>query len=61
MFIKNGVVKLSAVLVSALMALSAVQAETVGKPNIILIMADDMGYECVSAHGSATFQTPVLD
>ena len=31
------------------------------KPNIILIMADDMGYECVGANGSSTFKTPVLD
>jgi len=23
------------------------------KPNIILIMADDMGYECLSTYGSA--------
>jgi len=30
-------------------------------PNVILIMADDMGYECVSANGSLTYQTPRLD
>ena len=30
------------------------------RPNIVLIMADDMGYECVSAYGSA-LQTPHLD
>jgi arylsulfatase A-like enzyme len=31
------------------------------KPNIILIMADDMGYECLSTYGSTSYQTPVLD
>ncbi|MCF8379209.1 MAG: sulfatase-like hydrolase/transferase [Bacteroidales bacterium] len=31
------------------------------KPNIILIMADDMGYECLSAYGSKSYHTPVLD
>jgi arylsulfatase A len=31
------------------------------QPNIVLIMADDMGYECVGANGSSTFKTPVLD
>lgn len=30
-------------------------------PNVILIMADDMGYECLSAYGSLSYQTPVLD
>jgi len=31
------------------------------EPNIILIMADDMGYECLSANGSLSYQTPNLD
>jgi arylsulfatase A len=31
------------------------------KPNIILIMADDMGYECLSCYGSTSYQTPILD
>jgi len=30
-------------------------------PNIVLIMADDMGYECVSANGSTTYKTPHID
>ncbi len=32
-----------------------------GKPNVILIMADDMGYECLSCYGSLSYRTPVLD
>ena len=31
------------------------------KPNIILIMADDFGYECVTANGGQSYQTPHLD
>lgn len=31
------------------------------KPNIILIMADDMGFECLGVNGSLSYQTPVLD
>jgi arylsulfatase A len=30
-------------------------------PNVILIMADDLGYECVTANGGESYQTPVLD
>jgi arylsulfatase A len=30
-------------------------------PNIILLMADDMGYECLSSNGCLSYQTPVLD
>jgi len=38
-------------------------AETDGRkqPNIILIMADDLGYECIGANGGTSYQTPVLD
>lgn len=31
------------------------------RPNVILIMADDMGYECLSTYGSLSYQTPRLD
>jgi len=32
-----------------------------GPPNVILIMADDMGFECLGAYGSLSYQTPHLD
>jgi arylsulfatase A len=35
--------------------------QTPAKPNIILFMADDMGYECLSTYGSASYQTSNLD
>lgn len=31
------------------------------RPNIVLIMADDLGYECLSCNGSQMYQTPHLD
>lgn len=31
------------------------------KPNIVLIMADDLGYECIGANGGSSYQTPYLD
>jgi arylsulfatase A len=51
-------------------AMGAAAAATAGRaraaaddarPNIILIMADDFGYECVGANGGASYRTPVLD
>lgn len=35
--------------------------EPAGRPNVILIMADDFGYECVAANGGQSYQTPNLD
>ena len=40
---------------------SSANAAEAGKPNIILIMADDMGYECVTANGGESYKTPNLD
>jgi len=31
------------------------------RPNIVLIMADDMGYECLGCNGSVSYKTPNLD
>jgi arylsulfatase A len=31
------------------------------KPNIVLIMADDLGYECLGCYGGKSYKTPVLD
>src|SRR5829696_9067292 len=32
-----------------------------GQPNLILILADDFGFECVTANGGQSYQTPHLD
>jgi arylsulfatase A len=37
-------------------------AETpTGRPNILLIMADDLGYECLGCNGGTSYRTPNLD
>lgn len=37
------------------------QAADSPRPNIVLIMADDMGFECVGANGCLDYKTPNLD
>ena len=39
----------------------ALTIQAAPKPNIIMIMADDFGYECVGANGGTSYKTPVLD
>lgn len=36
-------------------------AGAAARPNIILILADDLGYETIGANGGTSYQTPVLD
>jgi arylsulfatase A len=31
------------------------------KPNVLVILVDDLGYECLGANGGKSYQTPVLD
>lgn len=38
-----------------------VHADEARRPNVVLIMADDMGYECVRANGGESYKTPNLD
>ena len=40
---------------------SCTEEEKIDLPNIILIMADDMGYETLSCYGGLSYQTPTLD
>jgi len=48
--------------VSGLLSSSlALQAEDRTRPNLVLIMADDFGYECVGANGGQSYCTPHLD
>lgn len=39
----------------------AVQAFAADKPNVVLILADDLGVECLSSYGGTSHQTPNLD
>jgi arylsulfatase A len=47
--------------VVALLFFMAIGLHAAERPNVILIMADDFGYECVSANGSESYKTPHLD
>lgn len=40
---------------------AAAPAATAARPNVVLIMADDFGYECVAANGGQSYRTPNLD
>lgn len=48
-------------IIIALVSISCNTNKPEEKPNIILIMADDMGYECLSTYGSTSYTTPILD
>ncbi|MDE0825813.1 MAG: sulfatase-like hydrolase/transferase [Akkermansiaceae bacterium] len=44
-----------------LLFLTATIACASAKPNIVVIMADDLGYECIAANGGTSYKTPHLD
>ena len=48
-------------LLALFLCLAALSHATAEKPNIIVILADDAGFECFSAYGSTEYATPRLD
>ena len=46
---------------AAILAIASVSTVVAARPNIILIMADDIGYECFGCYGSEQYQTPNID
>ncbi len=46
---------------AALRAADPAPASAPSKPNIVLILIDDFGYECVTADGGQSYKTPVMD
>ena len=40
---------------------SAAALPAAQRPNVLLIMADDFGFECLSGNGSTSYKTPNLD
>ena len=46
---------------NALLLACAIPLAPAEKPNILLIMADDLGYECLGCYGGQSYKTPNLD
>lgn len=44
-----------------LIPVSCAEVQEVQRPNVILIMADDLGYETIASNGGTSYQTPELD
>lgn len=42
-------------------ALAGCEPERVGRPNVLLVVADDLGYECLGCDGGTSYSTPSLD
>ena len=51
----------SALIISLLTISHSAMSQQLNSPNIVLIMADDLGFECISANGSEDYKTPVID
>lgn len=49
------------ILLTIFMSLIALHAAAEQRPNIVLILADDLGYETIGANGGTSYKTPVLD
>src|SRR5688572_13126349 len=45
----------------SIFACSVADAQPGRRPNVILIMADDLGYETIGANGGTSYKTPNLD
>jgi len=49
------------IFLASLALISCNGTRDIKKPNVILILADDMGFECLGCYGSLAYKTPVLD
>ena len=58
--ILSGGMSLRLALLLTVMSLAVVRSAE-RPPNVVLIMADDVGYECFGAYGSRQYQTPRID
>jgi arylsulfatase A len=52
---------LSLAFVACLFVLGLITPVASARPNVILIMADDLGYETIGANGGTSYKTPTLD
>lgn len=60
MGVRLSVAVVTSVLIQACIGCLAL-AESEKKPNVILILADDLGYETIGANGGTSYRTPCLD
>jgi len=49
------------ILAALLMLATSSPGETGRPPNVVLLMADDFGYECLGGNGGASYATPRID
>jgi arylsulfatase A len=59
--VKQSLVFLAVGLLIPLAALRVDGASNAGKPSIIVILADDLGYETIGANGGTSYRTPQID
>jgi arylsulfatase A len=55
----RSILALAALLLAA--ARSGAEVSPVRRPNVVLLLVDDLGYECLGANGGRTYRTPVVD
>ena len=46
-------------LTTSLLFCAVASAAAAEKPNVVLILIDDFGYECVTSNGGESYKTPV--
>lgn len=61
LFLKSATAAASTMLFSALPLHAAANDLKMKKMNVVLIMADDLGYEAIGCNGAAKYETPNLD
>ena len=52
---------LASIAFTSLLTLATLAQDQSRRPNVVFIMADDMGFECLGANGSKSYRTPQLD
>ncbi len=58
---KSRIKRIILTLVSLLLGPVLALAASTTKPNVVLVLIDDFGYECVTADGGESYRTPVMD
>jgi arylsulfatase A len=57
----KGIAVVGRCLIGLVALLSCVSGTLAQRPNVVVIMADDLGYETIGANGGTSYKTPVLD